>query len=135
MASRFRKLRTRRHKTKSMKTHKHKGGFFGLFKSTTPTPAVAPAPAPRSKENIQSNLNDKIMDYTIGLSEVIKLQDLAKQAKTPAMAQELQMKQQRIKNSRLAGLRENIKTLDAELKAVDPSANYLNAAMRNALQI
>jgi hypothetical protein len=134
MASRFRKLRTRRHKTKSMKTRKHKGGFFGLFKSTTPTPAPA-APAPRSKETIQSNLNDKIMDYTIGLSEVIKLQDLAKQAKTPAMAQELQMKQQRIKNSRLAGLRENIKTLDAELKAVDPSANYLNAAMRNALQI
>ncbi len=132
MATRFRKHRSRSRKTKAMKTRKHKGGFFGLFKSSSPTPAVVPA---RSKEDIQSNLNDKIMNYTIGLTEVVKLQDQAKQAKTPEMVQELQMKQQRIKNSRLAGLREDLKKLNAELKAVDPSSNYINAAMRNALQI
>jgi hypothetical protein len=136
MATRFRKHRSRSRKTKAMKTRKHKGGFFGLFQSSTPTPPASPSPpVARSKEDIQSNLNDKIMNYTIGLTEVVKLQDQAKQAKTPQMVQELQMKQQRIKNSRLAGLREDLKKLNAELKAVDPSSNYINAAMRNALQI
>lgn len=131
MASRFRKLRTRKGKSKGLKTRKHKGGFFGLFGSSSPTPA----PAVRSKENIKSNIDDKVGDYILAMGEVIKAQDQLKVVKAPAMVNQLQTKITQIKGNRLAGLRENIKKLDAELKAVDPSSNYLNANVRKALEI
>jgi len=132
MASRFRKHRTHKRSSKGLKTRKHKGGFFGLFGSSSPTPA---APAPRAKENIQSNIMDKVGDYLMALGEVVKAQDQLKAAKVPATANLLQKKIDMIKANRLAGLRENIKKLDAELKAVDPSSNYLNANVRKALEI
>lgn len=131
MASRFRKHRTHKRSSKGLKTRKHKGGFFGLFGSSSPTPA----PAVRSKENIKSNIDDKVGDYILAMGEVIKAQDQLKVVKAPAMVNQLQTKITQIKGNRLAGLRENIKKLDAELKAVDPSSNYLNANVRKALEI
>jgi len=133
MASRFRKHRTHKRKSKGLKTRKHKGGFFGLFGSSSPTPA--PAPTVRSKENIKSNIDDKVGDYILAMGEVIKAQDQLKATKLPATANLLQKKIDMIKANRLSGLRENIKKLDAELKAVDPSSNYLNANVRKALEI
>jgi len=132
MASRFRKHRTHKRSTKGLKTRKHKGGFFGLFGSSSPTPA---APAPRSKENIKSNIDDKVGDYILAMGEVIKAQDQLKVVKAPAMANQLQAKINQIKSNRLAGLRENIKKLDAELKVVDPANTYLNANVRKALEL